>query len=113
MADEQVPTESDFTHRVQVTFNEATGEVTFRHFTEVGFGRGRNRRTSSTNRDVETTKKFQQQVASLLRKVIDGNREAMEAQADADAAQLHHLTSAQAGPVKLAKVTLSDSSKAE
>lgn len=113
MADETKPADSEFTHRVQVTFNQATGEVAVRHFTDVEFGRGKNKRTSSTNRDVQLTKAATHQLKALLQKVLDGNKEAMEEQADADAAQLHHLTSAQAGPVKIAKLSLSDSTKPE
>ena len=108
MAESETPSRPAFRHRIQVTFSEETGEVTVRHYTECDFGRGRNQKVSTTNRDVALTRGAQKQLKAVLEKILAGNREAMEDQADADAAQLHHLTSAQAGPVKIARLSLTD-----
>lgn len=85
-------------HKVQITFDEATGELTVRHYTNAKFGG----QTIVSHQDVTSDPESEAGLKAYLTGVIDANRETMEQ--TAEMAAVNHVA-ALAGTFKGKQLT--------
>lgn len=85
-------------HKIQFTFDEATGELTVRHFTAVEFGG----LPVTHHQDIEADAESVETIKGYMAGAIDANREAMEQAAEV--AAVTHVA-ALAGTIKAKQLT--------